>query len=130
MPNNFVVPLIPVLEIGFKGVYYLVILQMNLILLFISVMTHLLTMLRMDTLSVQIGSFGLVMDFINFINRDADIDVLMNILDITFTVYTIKLYRERGLDKDAQGATIALVLGLVYNSMVLTGIHDKYLLLS
>jgi hypothetical protein len=102
---------------------------MSDILLFISVMTHFFTMLRLDSLSVKIGAFGLAMDFVNFINKDTDINILMNILDMSFTMYTIRLYKELGLRDEERGATISLILTLVYNSMLLSGIRDKYLLL-
>jgi hypothetical protein len=62
---------------------------------------------------------GILIALVSILNDDSDLDFLLNVLDITFTVYSLRLYKRLGMNEETKGTTISLAFSLVLNAVYL-----------
>ena len=72
-----------------------------------------------NSVTRNLNIVGILIALISILNDDSDLDFLLNVFEITFAVYSLRLYKRLGMNEEAKGATISLVLSLVLNAVYL-----------
>lgn len=72
-----------------------------------------------NSVTRNLNIVGILIALVSILNNDDDLDFLINVLDITFTVYSLRLYKRLGMNEEAKGTTISLVFSLVLNAVYL-----------